>query len=104
MMHEECTPNLSILKMLQVKIYCRFKHSLYFKVIHYQLPSILNTTFQLTSFVTGAPGKGREVGNVHEDVEEVVERPGHHDHVVNVLKEHHHDGGVTHSLNTSVSF
>ena len=48
-----------------------------------------------TSFTAVAPGKVREI---HKGVEEVEERPGDNDDVVDILKEDHRDGGVADAL------
>ena len=63
-----------------------------FKVENCLLLAICNA---LTSFAAVAPGKVRKV---NEGVEEVEECPGDHDDVVDILQEHHHDGGVAHAL------
>ena len=50
---------------------------------------------QLTSFLTAAPRKAREV---EESLEEVEQGPRDDDDVVDVLQEHHHDGRVAHAF------
>ena len=50
---------------------------------------------QLTSFLTTAPRKAREV---EESLEEVEQGPCDDDDVVDVLQEHHHDGRVAHAF------
>ena len=49
----------------------------------------------LTSFLAVRPG---QAGHINKHVEEVVEGPGDHDDVVNVLEEDHHDCWVTNAL------
>ena len=49
----------------------------------------------LTSFLTTAPRKAREV---EESLEEVEQGPRDDDDVVDVLQEHHHDGRVAHAF------
>ena len=56
----------------------------------------------LTSFITLAP---RQAGQVDKHVEQVEQRPHHHDDVVDVLEEHHHDGRIANTLkNRKVSY